>query len=46
MANEIKDNAFCEKCKYFKYTGYITGFCDKRKIATKKNAVCGKFCDV
>jgi hypothetical protein len=44
MANELRDDAYCGECRFYKKTGSIlSGFCEKRKIATKENAVCGLF---
>ena len=42
MANELKENAYCGKCVYYKCTtSPFNGFCEKRRIATKDKAVCG-----
>lgn len=44
MANELKETAYCGNCMYYRYTGNVlSGFCAKRKIATKEKSVCGSF---
>ncbi len=47
MANELKDNAYCGNCEYYRYTeSPLAGFCVKRKIRTKEKAVCGAFREI
>ena len=44
MANELKEDTRCKECIHYRYTGpQTTGFCAKRKMATKYNAICSKF---